>query len=129
MAKLEELEISFPEGFETLRVVPLGENAFEVQDSSFVGDVYYGDVIEVVRQTDGTSAFVRLVKRSGLKITSAILTAEAQEAQELQSLLDRVMSLGGNWERAFGGYLIVHLPPDAQLDVEKELRAITEKKR
>ena len=128
MAELDEMEISFPEGSETLRVVPVAENVYRLQDSSFVGDVFYGDVIEVVRQSDGTAEFVRVVSRSGLKITSAILTAAVQEAPELQSLLDRVMTLGGNWERAFGGYLIVHLPPDAPMDVEQELRALSESK-
>jgi hypothetical protein len=35
------------------------------------------------------------------------------------------MALGGKWERAFGGFLIVHLPPDAPMDVEGELKALT----
>jgi hypothetical protein len=128
MPEPDELEISFPEGSETLRVVSLGENTYRLQDSSFVADVFYGDVIEVVRHLDGASVFVRVVSRSGLKITSAILTVAVQEAPELQSLLDRVMALGGNWERAFGGCLIVHLPLNAPMDVEGELRALTESK-
>ena len=124
MPELEEIEISFPEGSEKLRVVPLGEDRYRLEDSSFVGDVFYGDVVEVARQPDGTSAFTKLVSRSGLRITSAILDAATQNSPELQTVLDRVMALGGNWERAFGGFLIVHLAPDARMDVEEELKAL-----
>ena len=125
MPELKELEIFFPEGSETLRVVPLGEDRYRLEDSSFVADLFYGDVVEVARQPDGSSVFTRLVSRSGLKIASALLSAVTQDSPELRVVLERVMALGGNWERAFGGFLIVHLPPDAPMDVEGELRALT----
>jgi hypothetical protein len=125
MPELEELVVSFPEGSETLRVVPSGGDRYRLEDSSFVGDLFYGDVVEIARQPDGTSVFTKLVSRSGLKITSAFLSAATQDSPGLQAILDRVMSLGGNWERAFGGFLIVHLPPDAPMDVEGELKALT----
>jgi hypothetical protein len=129
MPAAEEIEVIFPEGSETLRVVSLGENRYRLEDTSFlVGDVFYGDVVELARRPDGATAFVRVISRSGLKITSAILTAAMQESPGLQSVLDRVMALGGNWERAFGGILVVHLPPDAPMDVEAELRALSESK-
>jgi hypothetical protein len=127
MSGIQELDISFPEGVETLRVSPVGPNCYRLEDSSFVGDVFYGDVIELVHQSDTTNAFVRVASRSGLEVRTAILTPAMLHAPGLQSFLDRIVALGGNWERAFGGFLIIHTPPDAPVDVEREIRALVEK--
>jgi hypothetical protein len=37
------------------------------------------------------------------------------------------MSLGGNWERAMDGLLIVHHPRSVHLDIEAEVKALTTK--
>ncbi len=34
-------------------------------------------------------------------------------SRELHEILDLVMTMGGNWEQAFGGILIVHAPKES----------------
>ena len=50
-----------------------------------------------------------------MKTVSWILSKVQIESPVLSALLDTVISVGGFWERIFGGVLMVHLPP-AELD-------------
>jgi hypothetical protein len=46
-----------------------------------------------------------------LKTTSWVISLSLADSSILSTLLDRVIAVGGNCERIFGGLLIVHLPP------------------
>lgn len=41
---------------------------------------------------------------------------ELAESPRLERVLARVMELDGNWDRVFGGVLIIHLPRDCPYD-------------
>jgi hypothetical protein len=86
--------------------------------------VFYGDVIEINPTGKNSADFVRIAKRSGFLVSRLLVGQEIVESSLFQELLDKVMQLGGNYERAFGGVLIVHLPAAADLDVDGELRTI-----
>ena len=118
-----ELTISFPESGtqETLLVTAVGQNVYRLEESSFCGDVFYRDIIEIAHQSDGTNLFKRMISRSGFKVTQWVLGREIAESEALTALLARIMALGGNWERLFKGILIVHLPLDTPMDINQEL--------
>jgi hypothetical protein len=107
-----EVEITFHnESSETLLVTPIGENLYRMEETSVLGEVRYHDIIETELQDDGSLRFLRVATPSELKTTSWLISRALAESQSLSLWLDRVMASGGNWERIFGGYLIVHLPP------------------
>jgi hypothetical protein len=107
-----EVRMSFRDGdSETLLVTPIGPNLCRMEESSVLGEVSYHDVIEAELQTDGTVRFLRLLTPSGLTTVSWILPQNQVESPALSVLLEKVMAAGGNWERIFGGILLLHLPP------------------
>src|SRR5208337_1770257 len=110
-----EVQISFHDGrSEGLLVTPLGPNLYRLEESSVFGEASYHDVVEAEPQTDGTLRFMRVLTPSGLKTVTWVLAEALLESHALSALLERVIAVGGNWERIFGGTLIVHLPPSEQ---------------
>ena len=90
-----------------------------------LGEVVYGDIIEGEQRAGGALRFIRVASPSDMKTISCILTSEQINASGLRPFLERVVNLGGNWEQAFGGVLLVHLPKSVELDVEAEVRSAT----
>jgi len=114
--QIGEVQMTFQDGSsERLQVTPLTPNLYRLEVSSVVGEASYHDIVETEPQIDGTLRFIRVVTPSGLKTVSWILPKIQIESPALSALLDRVISVGGFWERIFGGVLLVHLPP-AELD-------------
>ncbi len=125
MAEKQTLEIVYPDGSsEGLLVSSVGPNLYRLEESSLLGEAVFGDVIEAEPAQDGSLQFKRVASASDMNTVSCLLTAEQINALGLQPLLDRVMSLGGNWERAMDGVLLVHLPRSVHLDVEAEIKAL-----
>lgn len=106
-----EVRMSFQDDEETLLVTPMGSNRYRMEESSALGEVSYHDVIEAEPHTDGTLRFLRVLTPSGLTTVSWILSQNLIESPALSVLLEKVMAVGGNWERMFGGVLLLHLPP------------------
>lgn len=106
-----------------LLMTPLGKRLYRLEETEvFLEDpLYFHDIIEARRKLWGSLEFRRLVKRSGLAVCDFILPLELAASQELQPLLHRIKEEGGTWEMMFGGVLITHLPPEAKLELEKEL--------
>ena len=106
-----EVRISFQECDETLLVTPISPNLYRMEESAVLGEVFYHDVIETELQTDGTVRFLRVFTPSGLITECLVASGAVLESPALSALLERVMAVGGNWERIFGGVLTLHLPP------------------
>lgn len=126
MSEKQTREILYPDGSsEGLIVSSVGPNLFRLEESSLLGEAVFGDVIEAEPRQDGSLEFKRVAAESEMSTVSCILTLEQMNAPGLQPLLDRIMSLGGNWERAMDGLLMVHLPKSVHIDVEAEIKALT----
>lgn len=126
MAEKQTREISYPDGSsEGLLVSPVGPNLYRLEESSLLGEAVFGDVIEAEPMQEGVLLFKRVAAASGMTTMSCVLTPEQMQAPGLQPLLDRIMSLGGNWERALDGLLMIHLPKSADLDIEAEVKALS----
>jgi hypothetical protein len=81
-------------------------------------------IIEVNPKGENSADFVRIVKRSGFRVSCYLVRQKTIESPLFQTLLNKIMQVGGNWERAFGGFLIVHLPAAVDFDVDLELQTI-----
>ena len=123
-----EVRITFDEfaSTEMLLVTPVGQNLYRAEESSCLGEVCYHDIIETEPQGDGSVRFSRVVTPSELKTVSWMISQACAESPRLSTLLDRVMAVGGNWERIFGGCLIVHLPPPEYDVLAPEFKSLFE---
>ena len=119
--------ISFPDDItEDLPLTHVEGNQYRVEFSSLLADprVFYGDVIEIKPTGKNSAEFARVVKRSGFRVSCRLIGQETIESPFFQALMDKIMQLGGNWERAFGGVLIVHLPTGVDFDLDRQLQTI-----
>jgi hypothetical protein len=122
---LTEREIRTATGdSETLLLTPVGENLFRIEESSFVTDAVYRDVIRVTETQDGALLFVEIAERSPLVTNSWILSQDLIQSDAVQAVLKRIMEQGGNWEQVFGGGLIVHTSPEMAKEVDEHMRRI-----
>ncbi len=113
---------------ETLLLTPVGGDLFRLEESSFVTDAVYRDVIRATEAEDGALRFVEIAERSPLVTNSCILRQELIKSEAIQSILERIMEQGGNWEQVFGGMLIVHTPPSTAKEIEDQIRRIAAEK-
>jgi hypothetical protein len=114
---------------ETLLLRPVGNNLFRVEESSFVTDAVYRDVIRATESEDGLLLFVEIAERSPLVTNTWILSQEVVQSEALQSVLKQIMDQGGNWEQVFGGVLIVHTSTETAQEIEEHVRRIAGEKR
>ena len=105
--------------------MPISSAMYRLRGSSGFGEVYYGDVIEVVQGTKGENRFSRVVSRSGLQVNVFVLPQSAFASANWESFQHLVTAQGGIWERAYGGVLFVHMPPGSTLDVSDEVKSLT----
>ena len=121
------IAIAFPNNVTEDILLTLAEgNHYRAESSCFLGEpqVFYGDVIEIRPTGEKSGEFLRVVRRSGLRVICRTIGKNVTDSALLPALLDKIMRAGGNWERAFGGVLLVHLPESAELDIDSELQSI-----
>jgi hypothetical protein len=106
---------------EQLALTVVGLNLRRLDESSFVGDARYGDIIRVKEMDDGALLFVELAESTTLISQSWIMSAELLKSERMGAILKKVMQVGGMWEQAFGGLLIVHLPPEIAEPVFRQI--------
>jgi hypothetical protein len=117
--------IKFASGdVEELLVTPVGPSLFRLEESSLLDELRFHDVIEAGYEPDGGLQFLRLVSQSNLNTTTWLLPKELDDAEAFHSMLDRVVSVGGNWEKVFGGVLMLHLPTSEESTILEDVNAL-----
>ena len=96
---------------ELLLLSAVGPDLFRLEESSLLGEGRYHDTIRACRREDSSLQFQEIITPSGLHTEEWILSKDLMESSKFRLFLDWVMSVGGNWEQAFGGLLLVHVPP------------------
>ena len=109
---------------EELLVTPVGPNLYRLEESTLFGEPKYHDVIEAETLSEGRLRFIRIAATSGLRVATWILPEAQFQSARLPALLDRIVKIGGNWERTFGGVLTVHLPPAEEGLIMDELNSL-----
>jgi hypothetical protein len=66
----------------------------------------------------------RLEQRSALRRWFWLTSPSVLDSPLCAAFLDRVLASEGGWEPAFGGVLVIHLPPEAVLDVEAQFELV-----
>lgn len=121
--KPRAVQITLADGdMEELLVTSVGPNLYRLEESSLFGEVQYHDVIEAETVSDGSLQLLRIATPSGLKTASWVLPERAFDSPILAALLNRVMTIGGNWERTFGGMLMLHLPSAEESSIINEMK-------
>lgn len=96
---------------ELLLLTSAGPGLFRLEESSLLGEARYDDIIRASPKADGSLEFGGVASPSGLHTEEWLLSRTLIESAEFDSVLKWVTSVGGNWEQAFGGLLILHVPP------------------
>ncbi|HEY4357242.1 MAG TPA: hypothetical protein VGN16_15945 [Acidobacteriaceae bacterium] len=111
---------------ENLLLTKLSPGILRLEESSLSGEfeLYYHDVIEARVEPGLPLRFLRVVSKSGLVTKTFFLSKQLAESAAVNTLLARIMAVGGNWERAFGGLFILHFPPDEAASFQEEIGAI-----
>jgi hypothetical protein len=112
---------------ETLLLTPVGEDLFRMEESSFLTDAVYRDVIKATETEGGALLFNEIAEHSPLVTNSWILQPELIQSDAVQSILKRIMDQGGNWEQAFGGVLMVHTSATTAKEIEEQIRRLAPK--
>ena len=108
---------------EDLALTRVGPDLYRLNESSFVGDAVFADVIHVQQLPDGTFHFLGIAERSPLVTQSWILSEQVISSASIRAILANITGLGGNWEQAFGGLLMIHVPPDSACRIFDEITA------
>ena len=119
--QIERVWMTFPDGGRgQVAVTPLGEGRYRLEETPllYVEDVYLGDEIETERGADGTLRLRGVVRRSGLRTYSWMLSRSLAASPAMAEFRDAVIAAGGRWEQTFGGSFMAHLPADCRFDPE-----------
>jgi hypothetical protein len=110
---------------EDLVVTPLGDDLYRLEETSLLGEARYRDVIRARSREDGALLFIRVESPSDLVTQEWLLSQEIIDSPDFGSILERIMAIGGNWERAFGGLLLVHTPENRVREIAEQIKALT----
>lgn len=111
------VEVQFRSGVEQLSLTPLGDRLYRLALSRLCAShPTMGDIIECDSLPDGRLKFRRIVKRAGFQRLEFLIHREVAESDKLALFLEKVISMGGNWERNFGGWLVLFLPEFVSCD-------------
>jgi len=135
-AKIEELFL-FEEfedgGYSTCSVLvePTEDGLYRLLETPFLDPFetprgthgWFGDVIRVTpTEADKTGRrFVEVVRAGRFTRHEFILGEGFPESPDFDTFARKIVDAGGQWERVCGGFLLVHIPIDSHLDVEREL--------
>jgi hypothetical protein len=130
MAEIQAVKMIFPADGLTedgALVTRLGPSRYRLESSPLTEVARFGDVVEVAAQEDGALVFQRVVSPSVFRTYDYVLSREAIESPRFKELVERVTESGGQWEVAYGGCVMIHVPPDVGFDPAGEIEAITDK--
>jgi hypothetical protein len=103
-------------------------NLYSVEETPVLVDcVSYKDIIEADLQPDGSLMFRRVVKKSEMQTCDFVLAKKVIDSEGFTSLLDRITKAEGHWEIIFGGWVLIHLPSESELDPGQEIEDICNK--
>jgi hypothetical protein len=110
---------------ENLSLTALGCGRYRAEESSIFSEINFGDVIEAEPSPDGGIRLVRVIEQSSLVTLRWLIPQGVAESEGLSQFLEKVTAVGGRWERALGGLLILHLPNASGFDAHSEFKQYT----
>jgi hypothetical protein len=90
------------------------ENLYELDNLLwYTYGVSCGDIVEAIPADDGLPEFRRVVRKSGNRTVRVILNPPADASTDSKSILDRLVSMGCDYEGMDHSYIAVNIPPTA----------------
>jgi hypothetical protein len=120
----EGTSIQFPaEGLTTsANVTQLSDRLYRLESVPLLSEAAsFRDIIEADRLPDGKLRFCRIAQRSGWRTFSFLLSKEGSDNENIRRVLVKVDDAGGHWERVFGGFLLICLPPNVGWNPTREV--------
>jgi hypothetical protein len=112
---------------EVLDVTFLDKDTYRIEETPiFNPGVTLGDVIRV-KEERGIYYYVETVEKSNLDRYAWLLSKETVSSMEIAAFKQRILEIHGKWELIFGGFLVIHIPKDAAMDVDEEMNRIIER--
>ncbi len=90
----------------------------------FSEEAGFGDIVKVQEVEDNVLFIERVVKKSEFKRFDWVLPKNIVESKEFENLKKDIENECGDWEIAFGGVFIVHLPKESSYDVHRQLQKV-----
>jgi ribosomal 50S subunit-recycling heat shock protein len=109
------MKILFEDGVcEDVDVTELSSGVVRLEETPLASssELRFGDVIELEQDDQRIWKYVRLSKRADHESASVLLSHDVADSRELENVLADITQQGVHWERAFGGILFVHGPPE-----------------
>jgi hypothetical protein len=119
--------VHFPDGMSGgVNCVEVGSDQYRLQHSELLLEhpLYFGDVIQLTRRSDGDFDFVKRTARALLRRSCFMLTKDQSRAPELETFLATVTAAGGIWEVWFQGIVLLHLPRGSAFDPRAEWKRV-----
>ncbi len=127
VVKSVNVHISFDSGvsFESSIITPMEPGVYRLEASPVFSKVAsFGDIIKAEKDDAGRLHFQCTISKAELSTYRCFLSQQVVESEEFKVFCDNVMQVGGMWERALGGIVIVHVPPDSSFDPGIEIEKI-----
>jgi len=137
MAKQKKISIEYPSGTDNAAYVTfIGKNKarletdpmsclFTEDEDELKSLPNLRDLVELKKIDWGAKyRFVQVLRRARLQRFEFSLSDPETQAKALEPVLSRVIELGGDWERVFGGILTIFLPHDCSFDPTEDVRKI-----
>jgi hypothetical protein len=123
----DETSVEFPDEqvTVTLELAQVGPRLFRIGSVPIMVEAAsFGDIIEAESCADVGLRFVRVAEAGGWRTYDFMLPADLIGSQHIAAIQDRVLSLGGHWERVFGGVLFLCLPPTTDYDPTEDIQRV-----
>ena len=103
---------------ETLWAYDLGDDQYRIDNLPFFAYAVslHDVVLAPFNATEGFAAFERVLSKSGNRTIRVIFETPVSEGSESKALLDRLVSLGVEYEGAHHSYIVLNLPPVVDFD-------------
>jgi len=96
----------------TLELTQVGPRLFRIGSvPMMVEAASFGDIIEAESCADDHLRFIRVAEAGRWRTYDFLLHPELIGSERITKIENHVLSLGGHWERVFGGVLFLCLPP------------------
>ncbi len=110
---------------EKLDLEHIDGNLYKLKMASLLSEeVGLGDIVKVQEVKDNVLFIERVVKKSEFKRFDWVLPKCIVESKEFKNLKKDIENECGDWEIAFGGLFIVHLPKGCSYDVHSQLQKV-----
>lgn len=102
------------------------DGVFQLLESSFLSEEHtYGCVVKTIEK-DGKFYIDKIIKHSNYKTEMYILSEEFIQSEPCQKFLNKLESIGGNWDVAMKGLLSIYIPENSNFNPEIEFNKIKE---